>query len=222
MAGKRGDRDGWVGRDLLIGDRARLGAFTRWATLRLVWKPLRYLFCSPLNLDVMAPMPDEPVVFVANHASHADTLVLVDVLARARPLAVAAADDYWFRDRTRGLALAGALGAFPFPREGIAGLRRTQTLLSHGWSVLIYPQGTRGGGPFRAGIGRLAAGGAVLVPVGVVGTREVLPKGSRWPRRHPVTVRVGEALRISVADEAVRQAAVAVAKLSEDPDLPTQ
>jgi long-chain acyl-CoA synthetase len=159
------------------------------------------------------------VVFVANHNSHADTVVLLEVLGRRRLLAVAAADDYWFRDRLRGLALAASLGAFPFPREGTRGLRRTEELLAAGWSVLIYPQGTRGGGKFRSGIGRLAAAGATLVPVGVVGTRHVLPKGASWPQRHAVSVRIGEALRVNDTKEAVRRAEQAVAELSKDPEL---
>jgi 1-acyl-sn-glycerol-3-phosphate acyltransferase len=212
-------RRAWVGSSLFVGRLRRVGKFFRVVMRYLVWMPIRVLYCSPLSVEHLARLPREPVVFVANHASHADTVVLLEVLARHRPLAVAAADDYWFKDKVRGLALAASLGAFPFPREGLRGLRRTEELLAAGWSVLIYPQGTRGGGKFRSGIGRLAAAGAVLVPIGVVGTRHVLPKGSRWPQRHAVSVRVGEAIRARDSQEAVRSAEQAVAKLSHDPEL---
>jgi 1-acyl-sn-glycerol-3-phosphate acyltransferase len=212
-------RRAWIGRSLYVGRLRRVGKFFRVMMRWLVWTPIRVLYCRPLTVQHLARPPQGPVVFVANHASHADTVVLLEVLARGRPLAVAAADDYWFKDRLRGLALAASLGAFPFPREGARGLRRTEELLAAGWSVLIYPQGTRGGGKFRAGIGVLAAAGAVLVPVGVVGTRHVLPKGGTWPQRHAVSVRIGEALRVRDAQEAVRQAERAVAELSKDPDL---
>ena len=211
-------RRAWLGSSLFVGRLRGAGKFGRAVMRWLVWMPVRMLFC-PLTVNYTAPLPREPVVFVANHNSHADTVVLLDVLARRRPLAVAAADDYWFRDRLRGYALAGSIGAFPFPREGARGLRRTEELLAAGWSVLIYPQGTRGGGKFRSGIGRLAAAGAVLVPVGVVGTRYVLPKGQRWPRRHRVAVNIGKALRVRDAQEAVRAAERAVAELSRDPEL---
>jgi len=209
----------WLGSSLFIGRLRGAGKFGRMIMRWLVWSPIRRVFCSPLTVHHRAALPREPVVFVANHASHADTVVLLDVLARGRPLAVAAADDYWFKDRIKGLALAGSLGAFPFPREGARGLRRTEELLAAGWSVLIYPQGTRGGGKFRSGIGRLAAAGAVLVPVGVVGTRHVLPKGASWPQRHRVSVHIGEALRVRDTQEAVRRAEQAVAELSRDPEL---
>lgn len=209
----------WLGSSLFVGRLRRAGKFGRALMRWFLWLPLRVAFCSPLTVHHHAQPPREPVVFVANHASHADTVVLLDVLARQRPLAVAAADDYWFADRIKGLALAASLGAFPFPREGGGGLRRTEELLAAGWSVLIYPQGTRGGGKFRSGIGRLAAAGAVLVPVGVVGTRHVLPKGANRPRRHAVAVHIGEALRVRDAQEAVRRAEQAVAQLSRDPAL---
>lgn len=212
-------RRAWLGKSLFVGRLRGAGKFGRALMRWFVWMPVRMLFCSPLTVNHTAPLPREPVVFVANHNSHADTVVLLEVLARGRPLAVAAADDYWFRDMLRGYALAGSIGAFPFPREGTRGLRRTEELLAAGWSVLIYPQGTRGGGKFRSGIGRLAAAGAVLVPVGVVGTRSVLPKGQRWPQRHRVAVNIGRALRMRDAQEAVRAAERAVAELSSDPEL---
>lgn len=212
-------RRAWIGSALFVGRLRRFGKWMRIIMRWLVWMPIRFLYCRPLTVEHQARLPREPVVFVANHASHADTVVLLEVLGRRRLLAIAAADDYWFRDRLRGLALAASLGAFPFPREGTRGLRRTEELLAAGWSVLIYPQGTRGGGKFRSGIGRLAAAGATLVPVGVVGTRHVLPKGANWPQRHAVSVRIGEALRVHDTREAVRRAEQAVAELSKDPEL---
>lgn len=212
-------RRAWIGRSLFVGRLRRFGRFMRVFMRWLVWIPIRLLYCRPLTVDYVGRLPREPVVFVANHQSHADTVVLLEVLGRDRAVAVAAADDYWFRDRMRGMALAASLGAFPFPREGTRGLRRTEELLAAGWSVLIYPQGTRGGGKFRSGIGTLAAAGAVLVPVGVVGTRHVLPKGANRPQRHAVAVRIGDALRLRDSQEAVRQAEQAVARLSDDPEL---
>lgn len=212
-------RRAWLGSSLFVGRLRGAGKFGRAVMRWLLWSPLRLMFCSPLTVHHKTRLPREPVVFVANHNSHADTVVLLDVLARGRPLAVAAAEDYFFKDKIKGLILAGSLGAFPFPREGSRGLRRTEELLAAGWSVLIYPQGTRGGGKFRSGIGRLAAAGAVLVPVGVIGTRHVLPKGATRPRRHRVAVHIGEALRTRDAHEAVRRAEEAVAELSHDPEL---
>ena len=93
------------------------------------------------------------------------------------------------------------LGTFPFSREGPvrASLEHCGTLVDAGWSVLIYPEGTRSTsgsvGEFRSGIALLAGQlGVPVVPVGIVGTYEVLPKGSTRPHRHSVTVRFGPPL----------------------------
>jgi long-chain acyl-CoA synthetase len=90
------------------------------------------------------------------------------------------------------------LGTFPFSREGAvrASLEHCGTLADAGWSVLIYPEGTRSVtgsmGSFRSGIGLLAQQlGVPVIPVGIVGTYDVLPKGSSRPRRRAVTIRFG-------------------------------
>jgi membrane protein YqaA with SNARE-associated domain len=51
--------------------------------------------------------------------------------------------------------------------------------------------------PFKPGAGVLASRGATIVPVGVAGTGDVLPKRGRLPRRGPVSVVFGEPLRTS-------------------------
>ena len=74
--------------------------------------------------------------------------------------------------------------------------------MDRGWSILVYPEGTRSTtgalGPFRSGIGLLAVElGAPVVPIGVTGTYEAFPKGSNRPRRSAITVRFGPALSVS-------------------------
>ena len=146
-------------------------------------------------------MPTEPVVFVANHSSHADTAAMLAALPRTvrRGLAPAAAEDYFFTHRIKGVLVRGLTGAFPFPRHGCDGLDRARSQLDEGRSVLLYPEGTRSHdgsvGEFRCGVGLLARRGATVVPVGISGTREILPKGRRTPRRAPVAVAFGRPRR---------------------------
>lgn len=154
--------------------------------------------CMPLNVTGRSQVPTEPVVFVANHSSHADTAAILAALpARVRRrLAPAAAEDYFFKGRIKGKLVRALTGAFPFPRHGCAGLERASVLLAEGRSVLLYPEGTRSRdgsvGEFRCGVGLLARRGVTVVPVGVAGTREILPKGMRTPSRAPVAVVFGE------------------------------
>ncbi len=146
----------------------------------------------------------KPVLFVANHGSHMDSPVLIRALPKAwrQQLAVAAAADYFFTKQLLGRAVALALNAFPFSREG--NIRPTiehcAWLLDHDWSILIFPEGTRSAtgeiGQFKAGAGLLAVElGVPVVPVRLTGVRELLPKGRALPRPGKVKVRFGPALR---------------------------
>jgi long-chain acyl-CoA synthetase len=147
-----------------------------------------------------------PVLFVANHTSHLDSAVLIRALPRAwrRRLAVAAAADYFFSRQFLGTSVALALNAFPFSREGNIRptIEHSAWLLDHGWSILIFPEGTRSTSgemaPFKAGTGLLAVELQVpVVPVRLTGLGKVLPKGQLVPRRGHVTVHIGPALRFA-------------------------
>jgi 1-acyl-sn-glycerol-3-phosphate acyltransferase len=72
-------------------------------------------------------------------------------------------------------------------------------LLAAGNALGIYPEGTRSHDgqlyKFRTGVARLALrSGAPVVPVGLVGTREVQPPGTRRWHRAPVAIRFGAPL----------------------------
>ena len=75
--------------------------------------------------------------------------------------------------------------------------------LRGGAAILIFPEGTRSTtgelGAFKTGAFRLAKLGQVAVlPVGIQGTRHILPKHGRVIRTHHVVVRIGPP--ISAAD----------------------
>lgn len=172
-----------------------------------VWRLLARLVARPLVVEGRERIPAGPVVFAASHASHADTVVLLAAL-RGRSVLPAAAADYFFTGRGRGLAAVLGVGAFPFPRAGRDGLDRARAVLAAGHDVLLFPQGTRDGGPVRPGVGALCRDGATVVPVRVAGTDRVLPKGARRPRRHAVEVVVGSPVAAGTpTDRAARQVA---------------
>jgi long-chain acyl-CoA synthetase len=142
------------------------------------------------------------MVVVANHSSHADTVLLQYALATChnRPVRVAGAEDYWFRNRFFG-ACSRVLGLIAFPRSGEVGVHRVRRALDRRVSVVLFPQGSRSGGRFRRGIGRIARGGDVeVLPVHVAGARELLPKGKIWPRRADVAVRFGEPIMLEPSE----------------------
>src|ERR1700760_3486998 len=135
----------------------------------------------------------EPVILVANHASHMDTPVILSALPRKfrKSTAVAAAADYFCRNRLVASMAALLFNTVPVERKGggsTKGASHLDTLLDDGWNLLLFPEGTRSRGN---GLGRVRRGAAVLashhnlsiVPIRVTGTAEAMPPGSFWPKR---------------------------------------
>jgi 1-acyl-sn-glycerol-3-phosphate acyltransferase len=137
---------------------------------------------------------DQPVILVANHASHLDTPVILSALPRKlrKHTAVAAAADYFYKSKLIASLASLIFNTVPLDRKGGGGLAKTaahlDALLNDGWSLLIYPEGSRKHGD---GLGRIRRGAAVLasehnlpiVPIRVDGTAEAMPPGQFWPKR---------------------------------------
>ena len=147
---------------------------------------------------------ETPYVVVANHSSHLDApLVLGALPARvSHRLAVAAAADYFFDARWRATLTGLVFNAFPVDRDGTRGNRGLAAqLLDEGTPLLLFPEGTRSRSgtmaPFKVGAAALAVTrGVPVVPVGLVGAYDAMPRGRSWPLpgRPPVKVVVGEPL----------------------------
>jgi 1-acyl-sn-glycerol-3-phosphate acyltransferase len=145
---------------------------------------------------------DPPLIFYSNHSSHLDaTLIMCTLPDRWQSkTAVGAARDYFFDVWWRQAFTALVYGAFPIDRSrgGKGAVDEARQLLSEGWSIVVFPEGTRSPDGhlqrFRHGASRLALEtGAGLAPIAVVGAYHAMPKGRFWPRggRPPVTLRYG-------------------------------
>jgi long-chain acyl-CoA synthetase len=144
-----------------------------------------------------------PVLLSANHTSHLDTPLVRSVLplSISSKLAVAAAADYWFANPLLGSFTSLLLNSFPMARKGNIrpSMEHTVDLIDRGWSVLIFPEGTRSPNGemqrFKSGVGLLAVEvGVPVVPIHLHGAYAVLPKGASIPRRGPVHVSIGAPL----------------------------
>jgi 1-acyl-sn-glycerol-3-phosphate acyltransferase len=165
-------------------------------------RALRALF-APTTVTGTERLADGPYVFAANHASHADTMIIVTTLPGRfrRRAVVAAAADYFFPNRVTAVLTAVFVGAIPVERDRVS--RRTldlcHRLLGEGWSLVLYPEGGRSPDgeiqEFRPGAAWMARRAHVpVVPVRICGTHDVMPKGRTFPRRAPVLVIYGEPL----------------------------
>jgi 1-acyl-sn-glycerol-3-phosphate acyltransferase len=161
------------------------------------------------GLDVLDDV-DGPVIFVANHSSHLDTALLLTTLPPAwqRKVAVGAAADYFFDAWWRAVGSALVFATFPIERGGVGLSHTPTTLLADGWSLVMFPEGTRSPDGwtrrFRLGAAYLAAQARVpVVPVGLVGSFAAMPRGRGWPKpgRPEVHVRYGRPLHLGDGEE---------------------
>ncbi|WP_198961415.1 lysophospholipid acyltransferase family protein [Pseudonocardia sp. MH-G8] len=184
------------------------------AALRhLLW---RVVLTITGGLTVTGSLPCGGCVVVANHGSHADTAALLAAMDSRHAPRVAAAADYWFAGGWRSAICRALAAAFPVRRTGggSADIAAAVALLQAGRAVVVYPEGTRGSGAparFHAGAFRLAAAAGVpVVPVGIVGTTDLLPKHGKL-RRNRVEVRIGTPLPADA--DAAREAVARLARL---------
>src|SRR5438270_10766258 len=151
-----------------------------------------------------------PAIFVANHVSALDAVVIVEALParhRHRSVVVAAADSIFKRKWEARLAQV-TVDAFPIPRGGGARphLEYLKQLLAEGWSVVIFPEGrltvTGAIGAFRKGAAVLAIdSGVPVVPAYVDGMYKVMPRFRRLPRPGHVTLTFGAPMRAEPGED---------------------
>jgi 1-acyl-sn-glycerol-3-phosphate acyltransferase len=138
----------------------------------------------------------QPYVFMANHLSTVDIWALfVAIPTKIRFIAkkqlgriplfgwAMAAGQFIFIDRQNPLAARRSID-------------QASARIRSGSSVAMFPEGTRSAdgylGPFKKGGFHLAiAAGVPIVPIGIRGARDVMPRGSLILRRGPVTVEIG-------------------------------
>lgn len=175
---------------------------------RIVVAPLARLVYRPI-VEGRERVPREgPVILASNHLSFIDSIAIP--VAAPRPVHFLAKSAYF-----EGTGISGwftreffsAIGAVPVQRgagqAALDALDQQRALLAAGRAVALYPEGTRSldGRLYRGRTGAAFLAlqtGAPVVPVGLIGTAEVMPVGARMPSlRRRVTVRFGEPLDLS-------------------------
>lgn len=184
--------------------------YTRLLLTELFTRPVMTVLAAPRisGLDRLDHLHG-PVIFVANHTSHADTPLLLSSLPPQwrHHTAVGAAADYFFDTKWKAALFAWSLNAFPIERRRVSrdSAMGAAALLNSGWSFLLYPEGGRSpdgwGQPHQAGAAWLAVRtGRPIVPVHVAGTGRILPKGSA--RLHPALATITFGRPLSPTDDA--------------------
>jgi 1-acyl-sn-glycerol-3-phosphate acyltransferase len=160
-------------------------------------------FAWRIGVEGLDNLPDDgPAILCPNHTSVLDSFVLPAALPR-RITFVGKAE---YMDNWKTRTLFPALGMIPIDRSGgKAGERALDMaaeVLDLGEFFGIYPEGTRSRDgrlhKGHTGPARLAMRtGAPLVPVGLIGTRRIMPPEARVPRLFaPAAVRIGRPVRV--------------------------
>ena len=142
-----------------------------------VWKFLRplLLWLFPVEIQGRENLPDEPVVLCANHSSAWDPVLIVCALVDDVPLRIMAKQQL-FRIPVVG-GFIRYMGAFPVDRgnSDIGAIKTAIKSLKDGFSLLIFPEGTRvqpkGGATMIA-----IRSGVKMLPVFISSTRRLFRK----------------------------------------------
>jgi len=144
-----------------------------------------------------------PFIFVANHTSHLDALVLACALPahlRACTFPVAAGDVF-FESAALSAFAAYCMNALPIWRKNCGrhamNELRARLIDDPPCGYLLFPEGKRSDEgtllPFKPGIGMLVAGTETLVvPSYLRGAYEALPKFTKVPRPRKMELFIGE------------------------------
>jgi 1-acyl-sn-glycerol-3-phosphate acyltransferase len=139
-----------------------------------------------------------PVIICPNHSANLDPPMVPAFLPRGDSWSMAKSEYF------KGGFITWVFRqyhAFPVVRHSAdrIAIRRAFEIIESGHALIIYPEGTRVESGVLArpepGAGFIAQKAACpVVPVGLTGTRECLPKGARWPRRTRVSITFGKPL----------------------------
>lgn len=147
------------------------------------------------------------IILASNHLSFIDSVVIP--LMAPRRVQFLAKSHYF-----EGTGLSGWVSRSFFTAIGAVGVERgagqaaqdaldqSKRILDTGAAFAIYPEGTRSldGRLYkgRTGVGWLAlTTGATVIPVGLIGTDELQPIGTKIPRIKRITVAFGEPIDVS-------------------------
>jgi 1-acyl-sn-glycerol-3-phosphate acyltransferase len=168
---------------------------------RAILEPI-FKLCWRIHVEGKEHVPEEgPAIFCPNHTAAIDSFFLP--LALPRKITFVGKAEYLDDWKTRHLF--PAMGMIPIDRGGGSAAERALNtaarVLERGEYFGIYPEGTRArDGRLhrgRTGAARLSLRtGAPIIPVGIVGSREVQPPGVAVPKPfRAVALRFGPPVR---------------------------
>ena len=178
-----------------------------WIMKHIVVGPILLAIFRPWVVGLENVPKDGAVVLASNHLSFIDSIFLPLVVDR--PVIFLAKSEYFTGKGLKGWATRvffQAAGQLPIDRSGgkasEAALETGLRVLNEGSILGIYPEGTRSpdGKLYRGrtGVARMVLeSGAPVIPVAMIGTKEVMPIGQRLPNVRRIGIIFGDPLDFS-------------------------
>ena len=118
-------------------------------------------FFHPLEVKGMEDLPDEPLVLCPNHSSWWDPILVISALRHDYPLCVMAKKQLFHIPILK--TFLTKLGVFPVDRgnSDIGASKKSIQSLKDGWSLMLFPEGTR----VRKGKKYSVKGGAAMIAI---------------------------------------------------------
>ena len=181
--------------DLKPGFGAWLWGFTFTCLVKAFFK----LFYS-FKVEGQENVPKKgPFMLYANHTSYFDGFLVAAAMPKFPRLDLffVGFKPYFDVPATRNLVRIGRVIPLDFSAHLLEALRSCYYVLMHKKGLCLFPEGLRTlegkVGKFKTGFGILAKeSGAQLVPIYIEGAFEAWPRTARFPRRHPITVKIGK------------------------------
>ena len=179
---------------------------SRWQAVHVAARLMFQLAGHSVSVEREGPTPAKGVVYVANHSSYLDSLVLSAIL----PGDLAYAGFKELADNPMQGPFLRRLGAMFVerfePRGAVAAAEEALGELKKSRPLVIFPEATIMRMPglldFRMGAFTAAAeAGAPVIPIAIRGTRSILRHDHRWfPKRGRIEVHVGAPIEPSGHD----------------------
>ena len=164
----------------------------------------RFFLTIIFGISPVKTIEDQQCIIVANHNTHIDILILLRLfpLGRVNNVKIIAAKDYFSK------GLAGFWGQLLFnlilvdrgSRKIDTALAPLRQALADGYSIIIFPEGTRGNPGvlerFKTGVGQLAVEFPELpvYPVFLKGVEKTMPRGRFVPIPFNISIQISEPL----------------------------
>jgi len=183
---------------ILLPTRIRRSNRTVYCLVNWLYRTSLACTLVPITFNGKENIPDQQVIFVANHQSSLD-IPLVGSLANGKPHIWLARSELMDTFLLRILlTLFAEVIDVNNPRNAMRGLLRTSNIIkSEGQDLMIFPEGGRyiddKVHEFFGGFVILAKKtGLPVVPVRIFGANKVYPPNTFWLHYHPVSVVIGK------------------------------